>query len=187
MRTLTPFLSLIIAVLLYIFFTQPHYAGLTAVKEEASEYETAVKTYHEFNQLLEQKLNMIKGRSTLESERLDRLVPTKLDNARLIVDLEHMATSQGLLFGNIKSVGSAGEIKLAEKAALTNAELSTLDISFNVIGSYEQFKAFLNDLDNSLTIFEITKLQFDAIDDAQNKSLQQFSVTVRTYALPESQ
>lgn len=184
MRTLTPFLSGIIAVLLFLFFTQPRYEEIKKVQDEIASYEVAVQKYTDFSRKLNDKLAIKAKYQGLKIDRLERLVPDTVDAARLLVDLESLAKKHKMLFGNIAT--SDSDVKLTPSASTDGSdpvgvtgELSSTDISFEVIGTYEQFKSLLRDIESSLTIFEVTGIAFAATEG----SFQQFAVTVRTYAL----
>jgi hypothetical protein len=184
MRTLTPFLSALIGILLFIFFTQPKYAEVSGLQTQIAEYNNATDKYKDFSALLDQKLSVKTTRPAVESERLDRLIPDTIDDTRLLVDLEALAKSHKLLFGNVTTNG--GQIQLGKKPAeastdTKNQELATVDISFALIGTYDEFKDFLKDLETSLNIFEVTKISYSAVDGP----FQQFTVAVRSYALPK--
>lgn len=184
MRTLTPVLSLVIAVSLFFFFISPQFTSVQELQKKIEEYKTATDKYKEFSATLEEKLSVKNSRSPLQTERLDALVPTMVDETQIIVDLEQMAKNQHMLFGNITtSLDKATAVpKKDEKSTVVkNSELEKAEISFAVIGTYDQFKNFLNELESSLTLFEVTKL----LVSAQPGDFQQFSVTVRTYALKQ--
>ncbi len=183
LRTLTPILSIIIAVLLVIFFVHPKYIEITAIQNEIDEYNTAIDRYNEFSATLDNKLAIKKGRSAYDNERLDQIVPETEDNAQLLVDLKSLAEQFNLLFGNISVAGKGDDLKSGAVSATApedfSGELTSQDISFEVIGTYEQIKAFITDLEKSLTLFEITSLSMDA----SKTIFQQASVTVRVYSL----
>ncbi len=185
-RTFTPITSILIAILLGIFFIQPEYTKTVDTQQQINEYEKAIEQYASFSALLEQKLTDKHSRSVGENEQLDLLVPETVDTAQLLVDLEYLAKSQRLLFGNIVVAG--GKIELAHRntedviGEESREELHTLDISFEVIGTYEQFKNYLRDIEQSATLFEVTEIHFVPTEDLY----QQFGVTVRVHTLNES-
>lgn len=181
-RTLTPFLSLIIAVLLGIFVIQPQLGEITTLQAEVSEYENAIAKYQEFTGKLDQKLAKKSKLDALENEQLDAFVFDKIDVTQLLVDIEAIAGQYHLLFGNIDVKEDGTDFKKNAEAQ-PSAELSTADISFEVIGSYDQFKSFMMDMERSLTLFEVTKIDFENTKDGL---FQQYKVTVRVYALPKS-
>lgn len=183
MRTTTSILSIFIAVLLFMFFTHPEYQAAVAIKNEVAEYAKARETYDDFERQLAQKETQKANRSAYEVERLDRLVPESIDETQYLVDLEALAERHNLLFGNT----SVEDNDFAVTGENTNStrdsanELITVDISFEVVGTYEQFKSFLADLEKSITLFEVTQLSFSVVDGP----FQQFSLTIRTFAFPK--
>ncbi len=184
-RTLTPILSLVIAIILFVFFVRPQYAEVLSIQSEIDEYQKAITQYTEFTNKLEAKIAAKESRSALQNEQLDQLVPNEIDDAQALVDLEALAQRHNLLFGNTDV--STGDTELQRKTDPAVAEdegsdeLRTADITFGVIGTYEQFKSFLTDVEKSLSLYEVTQISFDTTES----SFQQFEVTVRVYALPK--
>ena len=185
MRTTTPILSILIAILLFVFFTHPQYVEIADIEKEIAQYNDAKTTTDTFTQKLTAKLAKKAERSAVEVERLDQLVPSSIDGTRHLVDLEALAGKHNLLFGNT-SVEDSDLVTTKSTAndseKMTRDELLTVDISFDVVGTYAQLKSFLQDLERSLTLFEVTELSFNVVEG----QFQQFSFTVRTYALPEN-
>ena len=184
LRTLTPFLSLIIAILLYFFLIQPQYVDVVMLKGNVEEYDNATAQYQEFTRKLDNKLAKKMDRLVLDNERLDIFIPNSIDSIQLLVDLEAMAGQQKMLFGNVSiDEGDVDFSNTNSENEQVSAELATSDISFEVVGSYEQFKNFIHDLERSLTVFEIVNIKFVSVE---NSMFGQYAVTVRTFALPKS-
>ena len=191
LRTITPILSILAALLLFVLFTKPQYAEIQSLRAEIGHYEKATNEYAEFQQKIKSLLARRDAVSLVERERLDMFVPTEIEVTRLLVDLEAMAKEKGLLFGNIKTEEpkeakqSAQETSNmnsgAGEAPSSSSALVTTDIDFDVIGTYDQFKQFLGALESSLTLYEVTNITMKASES----EFQQFSVSVRTYALPK--
>lgn len=186
MRTLTPVLSIIIAVLLYLFFTQTQFAEIKALQKETEDYASASEQAGAFRALLQQKLSIKNNQSVYDSERLEKFIPGTLDSARILTDLQKITQNSNLLFGNIKVKGGDTVVSTdtnTNESEVTE-ELDIMDVSFEVIGTYEQFKNFLRDLERSLTLFEVIDLKYSVTEDSP---FQQFAMTVRSYGLPKSQ
>lgn len=186
MRTLTPILSIIIAVLLYIFFTQTQFAEIKALQKETEEYASASAQAGAFKALLQQKLSIKNNQSVYDNERLEKFILGTLDSTRILIDLEKITQNNNLLFGNIEVKG--GDTVVLDDTNTNESEvieeLDTVDVSFGVIGTYEQFKNFLRDLERSLTLFEVIELKYSVIEDSP---FQQFTLSVRSYGLSKSQ
>jgi hypothetical protein len=183
-RTLTPILSFVIALILFVFFVRPQYAEVKTIQADIDAHQKAIAQYTEFSNKLEAKIATKENRSALQNEQLDQLVPDDIDNAQILVDLEALAQRHNLLFGNTEV--SSGDTELKRKSDPSAVEedgdtLLTSDISFGLIGTYDQFKLFLADLERSLTLFEVIAVTFDSSETV----FQQFEVTVRVYALPK--
>ena len=184
-RTLSPFLSIIVAIVLFVFFIKPTYYETNALRDDAREYREAASSYIEFTEILKQKIEE-KEKFTSGEKKLNLLIPEEIDSTQLLVDLKSLANRNGLLFGNIVVVeGEALGVEEGDEDSVIDARarLVPTDISFELIGTYSQSKSFLEDLESSQVLFEVTALTFDT---TEQKMFQQFSFTVRTYALPSS-
>ena len=185
MRTLTPILSIIVAIVLFMFFVMPQYTEIESIYSEIEKHEEAISKYNEFTDALTKKLSVKASRTATQNEQLDKLVPETIDDTKLLVNLEALAKTHNLLFGNIRVLKSDTELKHTTGASGSEKEqsdeLNTVDISFDVLGTYDQFKQLILDLEKSSTLFEVTKISFDSTDSPY----QQISLTVRVYSLPE--
>src|SRR3989344_5405340 len=83
-------------------------------------------------------------------------------------------------FSDPNTDGGLGDETLEPRAPkITEVDFITTDISFDVIGSYEQFRSFLRQLESSLVMLEIVDLKFTSGEGF----LQQYSFTLRHHAL----
>jgi hypothetical protein len=180
MHTLKPFLTITIAVLLIIFFVRPWYAATSVIKAEVEQYNKATKDYDQFKLALAEKLNLLKSVSPVENERIAQLGSGALDSAKTLVDLEGFAQRQNMLFGNVTITEGISQPFLSSPTddPTYAPQLIETDISFELIGSYDQLKKFLAELSTSLTLYEITELAFTFVEDSP---FQQYALTVRTY------
>lgn len=181
-RTLTPIFCIVIAIAIFFFFTQPMFAEIQAVQNETSEYREAVENARLFNQTLQELVNARNSFSASELDRLESLIPASVDDIRLLVDLEALAEEHEMLIGNItvNNSSNSGQSQGGTGQATSLEELAYVDISFGLIGDYEQFRALLADLEKSLYRLEVMSIAFSAGDE----DLQQYDLTVRSYALP---
>ena len=189
LRTVTPIVSIVLAILLFMFFVQPQYDVAMGLKKDRDDYLDAVKQYAEFDQKLQAKIKQKNDFKMSDKERLEEFMPSELDSSELLVKLEQIAKRHNMLFGNIKADDDAGKELLGRstegdgetEGGAQNQELVSLDIGFSVIGTYSQFKDFLTDIENSLTLFEIIDIKLAEGGETQ---FQQYALTVRSFALP---
>lgn len=185
-RTITPFFSIILAIAIYFFFSSDIFAEMKLLEAETKEYNEAIANGKQYNQKLESALNTKRAINALEAERINALVSTDVDEVRLLVDLTEIARSHNMLLGNIsvEEGESVSDIPAEDMSSnvVTASDFVETSITFGLIGTYEQFKDILADIEKSLTLLEITNIEFAANEG----DLQQFNVTVRTFALRPS-
>lgn len=182
-RTITPILSIIIAIVVYFTLIQPKVDEIRIVEAETKEYKAAVEKANELNAKIERLLAQKNSTSPENMERLRMLVPFELDDVRMLVDLKQLATQRKMLFGNVKvkkvDAPSLSTVSAEPTQMVSSESFSTADISFSLIGTYEQFKDFMSDIEKSRVLAEVTELKHTATEG----DLQQFDLTVRLYAL----
>lgn len=183
-KTLTPILSIVIAVALFFFFTKPMFAEIGAIQDETDEYRQAVEKATLFNETLQDLVNRRNALTAHQMERLEALVPDSIDQVKALVDIEAIIRSHGMLFGNIdvEDTVVADDVAPVERVGVRNIsedDFVTSHITFEFIGTYEQFRAALADIEKSLVMLEIIEISFEAT----GVELQQYSVTARLHAL----
>lgn len=181
-RIIGPLLSLLIACAAFFFFVRPMVVDVQALQAETRAYEEAVSKANEFNTLLGSLLAKKSSFSALELDRLETLVPTEIDGVRALVDIEELASTHGLLFDRvtIDLLEEEAGNEEAQPVVHTSAEgVQTLDIAFSVVGDYASFKAFLEDLEESLLLMDVMEIAFQT---AQGELIT-YAVTVRLYGL----
>jgi len=183
-RTITPILSIAIALFVFFFFVQPRLDTIKLLRAEAQQYEDAVERATELNALLSNLITQKNSINQVNQERLNALIPTEIDEVRLLVDLNEIARSHNMLIGNIQvdqgDSNNSAETESENGGIVDIENFVHSDISFGLIGTYEQFKEMLRDIEQSLIRMEVINITFNAGEG----TLQQFDVTVRAYALP---
>lgn len=186
MRTLTPIFSILIAISLFLFFVSPMWDEIGDIRTDTKTYNEATLGYGEFNNKLNKYLDLKVQRSPMAIERLNQLVPQDINVAHILADIEKIADDNTMLFGDIQTDTTENDVRSVTRdnsdilQDLDITELQTSDITFGVIGTYDQLKSFLKDLETSLTLLEVTNLSFTA----SGGFFEQFTITVRTFALP---
>ena len=107
-------------------------------------------------------------------ETFSKVVPEGENVPELLVSLEDLASTSGLAFisVNFKTEDS------------NNPEFKTLIMEIKVKGSYLAFKNYLQSLEKSLRIFDVTLVSFSGIGPGQsnvNLNNLDFNLLVKTY------
>jgi Tfp pilus assembly protein PilO len=184
-RTITPIFSIVIAVVVFMFFTKPMFAEIKSLQGKTEQYEDAANKAQELNAALAEKLSNKRSYSTENLERLNALVPESINEVTVLTDLNELARTHNMLFGNINvEEEDTTEVDVDPGKAISQTisyhDITSTSLSFSLIGTYDQFKAFLADVERSLVMMEVVEIEFMAGEG----NLQQFEVTVNLFALP---
>ena len=189
-----PAASIFAGLLIIFFFVRPLYAQIGEVQAEADQYTETVRKVQEFNQLLNGLVAQRNAVSVTDLERLEAFVPHgDIDEVAALVDLEALAEANGLIFQEVK-VGVIGEDGAPEddyqddgqiepetvSQGFDASEFLTQDIDFTVVGTYDQFRSFLEGLEQSLVLMEVMKLTF-TIGEGE---LVEYHFGVRLFGIP---
>lgn len=192
-KILTMLLCLALAGAVFIVYTNPAYRNITSIQQQIAEYDAGLDKARELQEL---KRSLLARYNTFSGEQLDRLsrmLPDHVDNVRLVLDLDNMATRYGMAIQNVvinrpdeKSKEATVIGALSEQAK----KYESLTMQFTTRATYGDFVRFLEDLESSLRLVDLVALSIDpegaslnSDKKEQQEPVYRFAVTVRTYWL----
>ncbi len=197
MKTLTAILTLAVAAGVFFVYTRPAYQSIQAVQSDIAQYDRALEKAKELAELKQTLLSRYNTFSASSLERLNRLLPDHVDNVRLVLDLDGIASRYGMAIQNV--IISRTDEKTQQQATVIgalSAQASTYDsltLQFSTEGTYEDFVRFLQDLEASVRIVDLVSLKLEAgqqpTRDEKGKlsvvatERYKYDVTIRTYWL----
>ena len=189
-RNITALILIVLAVGVYFTVTKGALADAQAVKAVNDQYSSAIASAEKLIQTRDQVLKDYNNLSADDRDRLDKMIPSTVDNIRLVIDLNSVALRHGFSLKDIKAVASSDGQKAAPAPAVAASKtaasggisiptLDTVDVSFSVTAPYSDFISFLQDLEASLRIMDVTHLTVTASDSG----VYSFGVQLKTYWL----
>ncbi len=195
-KNITATILIVLAIGVYVTFTQKKIAEVNAVREVNNEYSQAIANADNLIKVRDQVLKDFNSLSVEDRSRLDKMVPNTTDNIRLIIDLNSIARRRGMSLKNIKAV-AADKTGSSQKPAIiavptgvtsmnmeansigniSTPTLDTVNISFTVSAPYQQFIEFMRDIESNLRIMDLSKLTVTASDTG----IYDFGVQISTY------
>jgi len=144
-------------------------AGLSALNDELQDISgVRDELMAQYNSISQTDLN-----------KLSFMVPRGFGSAQFVREIESLAKRHGMFLRSIDFVSkdkSAGtQIKIPEKRQVT-----TIDVSLKMLGSYESFSLFLRDLEKMVRIVDITDISFGT-RQTDPKAPLEFSLSGTTY------
>jgi Tfp pilus assembly protein PilO len=189
----TAFLLILIAASIGSFFmvTKPKYDALLATRNTVTSYDSNLETAKRLKESRDELISRFNSIPKADLDSLKTLLPDSVDNIRLIIQLEALATRNGL--SKLRNV----DYQVPEKNP-TGVEIESTEapkpygefiISFQTNGPYKNFLAFVNDLERNLRLVDVTSVDFTP-QTANEKNpnpaaAMTYKVTLKTYWLKQ--
>lgn len=177
MKFFLPIFFVITAVGLFFGYIDSTYDDVKVRMVEEQKFDDALDKSKELQTIRDNLLSRYNSFSTSDLNKLEKLLPDNVDNVRLTLDIDSMASVYGMRIRNVavsqSSVAAEGSI------GPSATPYETVTLSFSVVSSYENLLRFLKDLEKSLRIVDVAKLSLVA----SAGSLYEYQVSVETYWL----
>ncbi len=181
MKGIIPVICIVIAGALFYWYIDPTYAEIRDLRVTEGTLDGALSRALDLQQTRDQLLSRYNTFSQDDLTRLEKLLPDHVDNVRLVLDMDSMASQYGMRVRNVA-------IENPQKSAATQqigtvgpdeSQYESMLFSFTVTGQYETFRQFLADLEKSLRLVDIEGVSFSSADNG----LYDYTITLRTYWL----
>jgi Tfp pilus assembly protein PilO len=187
-RTLFSLLFLAAAGGLFFFYTKPAYDGVREVQTQIDQYDQALNKAAELQKLKQSLLSRFNAFNPADVDRLHKLLPDHVDNVRLVLDLDTLASQHGFALQNVVINAPNTAVQAGEEQVTIGPSRQTYDsltLRFATSGTYPKFVEFINALENSLRLVDVVALTMD-VDSAGGGGSDpsyRFDITLRTYWL----
>lgn len=197
MKNITPIILIVLSVTVFLFFIDPQYKKIQEINAEISQNKETLKTAEE---LKTKKLDLIDRFNKISEEEkneLVKLLPDTVDNVRLIIDINNIASQFGIVIRDIvidteDTQESTTKSVVSQKSNFNSvldedslkyvdtSKIGVISFSFSVSAKYEVFLEFLKQLEESLRIVDIRNIQ---ISQGSGSVFYDYKVTLDTYWL----
>jgi len=196
MRFVMPVILIGIGLVAFFMFTNPIYNNITELRAQVASYNGALsnsKSLENERDALTTKENAI---DPANLAKLQKLLPDNIDNIRLILEIEQVATPYNMVLKDIKynatdttgaATSTTGVVQGGGASQTVNKDYGVWDLEFSTTGTYNNFLNFTRDLENNLRIVDISSIQFSsatssAFNSASSDSYQ-YDFKIKTYWL----
>ncbi len=171
MRFIMPIVLIGISASLFFVFTNPLYNDISTLKAEVASYNAALdnsKALENERDKLTAKYNAINPDNLI---KLQKLLPENVDNIRLILEIEQIASPYGMVLKDVKynatdknvaSTTTGPVVQGGGGALKTPKDYGIFDLEFSTSGSYNNFINFTKDLESNLRIVDISSISFSS-------------------------
>jgi Tfp pilus assembly protein PilO len=190
-RFIVAILGFCIAIAVFVFYTRPAYDQVGGLQKEIADYNQALEKAAELQQLKQALLSRYNSFNPEDLSRLAKLLPDHVDNVRLILDLDSLASRHGFTLENVVISGSSqSDASRSSASATIGASAQAYDsltFRFGTQGTYDDFVVFMEDLERSLRIVDLVSLNLSRVPLPTGvvtaEPYYQYDVVIRTYWL----
>lgn len=206
------------------FYAKPKYDQVQGIRADLQKLEQTAQSAKEIKDIIEETGKSLDQVDADDLARFDVFLPETLDGIRFANNLQHIGIVNGLILSDIKveqqekqkqqakpaateptAVGAVGKVfsidrpitdgtTPAKGGTEAGAKYNATKASFAFASTYSGFLLFLNDVEKSLGLINITSLSFKELAAAtEEKTVQsvqkdlpplyQFNIEIETYSL----
>ena len=186
-------LELLVAFGLYFWYIQPTYTGnIQVLHTKISSEHTVAKTMTKYSQketLLEEKKNNI---SQFDITRLSKMLPATNGTAHFLLNINALALRSGFTLNKF-DIKNQSDNSQQNTVGKKQKLYDTFILGISGKGTYGSFRQFLDGLERSLRLVDVTSLSIKANistpapgSKKQNISSYDYSFILHIYRLPPS-
>lgn len=157
--------------------------GLKALLAEKAQLNEAISNARALDSKIEKLTEAKNSINPEDLAKLDKFIPSHIDNVNLIIDINNIANRHGMVIKNVK-VRSGNENtdeanQSGDRLTIASSQNKIADtyLSFSVSGNYDSLLGFLDSLAGSLRVADVNTLSFSV----DSKGVNQYNFEVKTY------
>lgn len=170
----------------FVLYIKPRYDRARDLKETIAQSAVNLDTAEKLKTSREELLAKYNSISKSDLDNLKTLLPDSVDNIRLIIQIDSLATRNGL--STVRGVDYQSQQTAAVAAQTPDAArqpYGDFTISFETSGQYKNFLSFLSDLEENLRLVDVTAITFTPSSNQSLTGTMSYRVTLKTYWLKQ--
>lgn len=178
-RIILPTILLAVSLGLFVFFINPTYqGGIKSLSVQNASYDDALTKSQQLRSLRDQLLATRRSFAAVDVDKLAHVLPDNVDNIRLIIDINNIAARHHMTLSDVQ-LGETGSKGGALSSGPSGSAIGSVQVGFSVAAKYEDFIAFLQDVEHSLRIVDVDSIRFTT----GQGDLDTYTFEIRTYWL----
>ncbi len=191
-RFIIPAILIGVAIAGFFMFAKPFYADITNLKNQVISYNEALNNSKALENARDE---LTKKYNSIDPENLAKIVkflPDNVDNVRLILEIQNIASPYGMLIKDIKydtadknNTQKLTPLQLSQQADIkqSSKDYGTWNLEFSTEGTYTNFLNFIKDLEKNLRIVDVSSIEFSSdLDTSKGKGASPASSDSYKYA-----
>lgn len=183
MKSFFSLILIIASIAVFVVIIRPKYQALQTARRDVEASKSNLETASKVAESREALIATYNSISKTDLDNLKTLFPDSVNNIRLIIQINSLATKNGLSL--LRNVDYQTD-QTSASSDTAKRPYGEFVISFQTTGQYKNFLAFLSDLESNLRLVDVTKVEFSTAEGQQSApgSLA-YKVTLKTYWLKQ--
>ncbi len=168
-------------------FILPRYRAVQVMRADVASFDTRLETAEQLKLSREDLIAEYNSIAKVDLDNVKTLLPDSVDNIRLIIQLDALATKNGM--SSLRNVqydeGKVIDPTKGDVGAAAQSPYGEFTISFDTTGQYKSFLSFIADLEQNLRLVDVVSVKFNTNESGDKligDSLR-YTVTLKTYWL----
>ena len=173
-RFITPIILFGVSVAAFFFYINPTYKEIKVLQAQQASYDQALNNSRQLQSVRDVLVGKYNTFAAEDIKKLKKMLPDAVDNIRLIIDIDGIASKYGMKLTNVKydtstKTASASGVPQPIQGSGTDLLAQTkpygsFDLEFSTKGSYANFTSFVKDLEKSLRIVDVNSVSFSSTE-----------------------
>ncbi|HWC57805.1 MAG TPA: hypothetical protein VG621_02560 [Candidatus Paceibacterota bacterium] len=200
MKSFISLLFITISVVVFFVFIRPLYESASVTHQEVAAEKENLATASQLVQSRDALMQTYQSIAPADLQNIKTLLPDSVDNIRLIIQINALATQHGLSLlrnvdyqtqddqGSTSQTSADGSVPAFQNPQAPQTPYGQFTISFETTGQYKDFLSFLSDLEQNLRLVDVVSVEFEPAPTSttgQQATPELYKVTLRTYWLKQ--
>ena len=164
-KVLTPIIFIVIAIGLFFSYLRPAYDVLQAFQTQKDELDKTITESEDLLRMHNDILTKYENIDPTDHAKLKKILPDSIDVVRLIMDIDALSTKHNLTIDSfevpqIRDIEQNARNRNTRRTAEEeNNPVASAVLTIECVGEYQDFKAFLLDIEHSLSLLDVVGLE----------------------------
>ena len=158
LRQIIPIILVLASLALFFFFIVPQYGGLKEKRSRVASLNEALGNSRQVQAIRDALLTSYNTIADADLDRLIKILPDHVDNVRLIIEIDRIASRNNMILKSVRTQGGAEYI--GGTFGPNDTPYGKIRIGFSLLGRYESLTNFLSEIEQSLRVVDVVDLSF---------------------------
>lgn len=181
MKSLLSTFVIVVCIGAYFLYIKPLSVEVRVLGSKVQEYEDVLNQVKEIKEKRDSLVDQYNNISPENIDKLSKIIPETVNPVVVLNDMSTVGASYGVIVKDFKVKENSGNDR--GEAVETQSTFKTTTISAGLTGAYPQFIEFLNEIESSLSLFDIVSLTIKQEGSGKGPQIMTYQLEANIYSL----